>query len=70
MESLTQEILDLVKIKMRKQGAYTLDSYKGLIEETIEYFKGKGKLIDDDADEFIEDKLINMWSEVEKEFVE
>lgn len=70
METITYEILDLVKKKMREQGAFTRDAYKEYIEETIEYFREKGKLIDDDNDEFIEDKLMDMWKEVETEFAE
>lgn len=58
MESLTQEIFDLVKKKMQEQGAYTRDAYKELVQETIEYFRQKGKLTDDDPVEFIEDKLM------------
>ena len=66
MESLAQEIFDVVKIKIRQQGAYTRDAYKQLIEETIEEFRAKGKLTDDDVDEFIEDKLMTMWEEAKK----
>jgi len=63
MESITQEIFDLVKKKMKEQGAYTRDAYKELVEETIEYFREKGKLTDEDPEEFIEDKLMNMYNQ-------
>lgn len=68
MDPLTEEILNLVKKKMAEQGAYDRDAYKELVEETIEYFREKGKLTDDDNDEFIKDQLIAMWEEVENEF--
>jgi len=65
MESIVQEILDLVKKKIVEQAAFDRDAYKELVEETIEYFKEKGKLTNDDNDEFIEDQLMAMWEEVE-----
>ncbi len=67
MESITFEILELVKKKMREQGAYDRNAFKEYVEETIEYFKEKGKLTDDDNDKFIEDKIMESWSEVENE---
>lgn len=68
MDALTEEILNLVKKKMAEQGAYDRDAYKELVEETIEYFREKGKLTDDDNDEFIEDQLMEMWEIVQEEF--
>ncbi len=68
MESITEEILILVKKKMAEQAAYGRDAYKELVEETIEYFREKGKLTDDDNNEFIKDQLMNMWNTVESEF--
>ncbi|MCX6799659.1 MAG: hypothetical protein NT091_00735 [Candidatus Falkowbacteria bacterium] len=64
MEQLSYEILDLVKRKMREQGAYDEDAYKEYIQETIEYFREKGKLTDEDNDELIEDELVNAWENV------
>lgn len=61
MDPIAEEIFQLVKKKMQEQGAYTRDAYKQYIEETIEYFKEKGKLTDDDNEEFIEDALLNMY---------
>ncbi len=55
MEGTIQEILLLVKKKMLEQGGYDRDAYKQLIEETIGYFKERGKITDDENDEFIED---------------
>jgi hypothetical protein len=66
MDSLTEEILQLVKKKMREQGAYDRSAYHEFIEETIEYFKEKGKLTDDDNEEFIVDQLLEMWESVEE----
>lgn len=68
MESIVDEILQLVKKKMIEQGGYDRDAYKQLVEETIEYFREKGKLTDDDNDEFIEDQLLDMWETVSDEF--
>jgi hypothetical protein len=68
MEPIAEEILNLVKKKMAEQAAYDRDAYKELVEETIEYFREKGKLTDDDNDEFIEDQLMDMWSVVKDEF--
>lgn len=68
MESITEEILQLVKKKMIEQSAYDRDAYKQLVEETIDYFREKGKLTDDDNDEFIEDQLLDMWETVQEEF--
>ena len=69
MESLIEEILQLVKKKMAEQAAFDRDAYKELVEETIEYFREKGKLTDEDNDEFIEDQLLDMWEGVRDEFV-
>jgi len=70
MDDLTQEIFLLVKKKMLEQGAYTRDAYRGYIEETIEYFKEKGKLTEDDDYEQIEGNLLEIWPEVEKELAD
>ncbi len=70
METTIEEILQLVKKKMREQGSYDRDTYKELIEETIEYFRQKGKLTDEDNDEFIEDQLLDMWESMQDGFAE
>ena len=70
METIIEEILLLVKKKMKEQGAYDLDAYKEIVEETIEYFRQKGKLTDEDNDEFIEDQLLDMWESVQDGFAE
>ena len=38
------------------------------IKEAIEYFREKGKLTDDDNDEFIEDQLMDMRVNTQEEF--
>jgi hypothetical protein len=68
MDPLTEEILQLVKKKMREQGAYDRSAYHELVEETVEYFKEKGKLTDDDNEEFIIDQLMEMWEVVKERF--
>jgi hypothetical protein len=66
MEDIIQRILNLVKKKMREQGAYDRDAYKSLVEESIEYYKAKGVITDDDNTEFIEDRLMEMWPSVQE----
>jgi len=61
MEPIVQEIFELVKVKMREQAAYSRDAYREVVEETIEYYKEKGYLTDDDNDEFIEEQLLDQW---------
>ena len=65
MEVIIEEILNLVKKKMKEQGGFDRDAYKQFVEETIEYFQEKGKLTDDDNLEFIEDQLLDMWGDVQ-----
>ncbi|MCK5320501.1 hypothetical protein KAJ61_03870 [Candidatus Parcubacteria bacterium] len=67
MEFEIEEILSLVKKKMREQGGYSRDAYKQYVVETIDYFLEKGKLTDDDNLEFIEDRLMDMWGTVGRE---
>lgn len=62
-----EEILELVKKKMKEQGAYDKEAYEEYVDETIEYFEEKGKLTDDDNLVFIKDQLVEMWDEVESE---
>ncbi len=67
MEFEIEEILSLVKKKMREQGGYSRDAYKQYVVETIDYFLEKGKLTDDDNLEFIEDRLMDMWETAGRE---
>lgn len=68
MEPIVEEILNLVKKKMEEQAAYTREAYEELIDETIEYFREKGKITNEDNDEFIKDQLTAMWEIVEDQF--
>ena len=61
MDPLTEEIFELVKKKVAEQAAYEREAYDQLVAETIEYFKEKGKLTDDDNEEFIKDQLSEMF---------
>ncbi|MCX6792461.1 MAG: hypothetical protein NTY12_00360 [Candidatus Falkowbacteria bacterium] len=61
MDPITQEIFDLIRVKMLEQAAFDRDAYKQLVEETIEYYRERGLLTDDDNDEFIEDQLLDRW---------
>lgn len=70
MDQISEEILILVKKKMREQAAYERDAYKELVEETISYFLEKGKISEEDNLEFIEDQLMDMWEIVRDEFAE
>jgi len=66
MEAIINEILNLVKKKMQEQGGYDREAYKQYIEETIQYFQTKGKISEDDNTEFIEDRLMDLWPQVQE----
>lgn len=66
MEDIIQRIIALVKKKMQEQGAYDRDAYKSLVEESIEYYKVKGEITEDDNIEFIEDRLMEMWPSIQE----
>lgn len=68
MEPIVEEILQLVKKKMVEQAAYDRSAYREIVEETIYYFQEKGKLTDADNLEFIADRLIDIWPQVQDEF--
>jgi len=65
MEEVIDQIYQLVKKKMSEQGAYDKDSYRELIDETILYFKEKGKLTDEENEKFISEQLLGMWEIVQ-----
>lgn len=69
MDSLMEKMLQLIKKKMREQGAYDRDSYKEFIEETIEYYRTKGEITDDDNDEFFEDQLLDLYDDVKNNLI-
>lgn len=62
-----EEILELVKKKMREQGAYDREAYEEFVVETIEYFEEKGKITPEDNQEFMKDQLMEMWDVVEED---
>jgi hypothetical protein len=66
MDPITQEIFELVKLKVAEQAAYDRDAYKQIVEETIEYYRERGLLTDDDNDEFIEDQILGMWEHIQE----
>lgn len=65
MDEVVQEIYSLVKKKMREQGAYDREAYSQFIDETIDYFYEKGKLSEDENEEFIKGQLIALWENLE-----
>lgn len=70
MEEIINEVLQLVKKKMREQGAFSRDAYKQFVVETLDYFIEKGKISEDDNLKFMEDRLMDMWEAVEEKFDE
>jgi len=68
MEPIVEEILNLVKKKMEEQAAYNREAYDELVDETIEYFREKGKITNEDNDEFIKNQLAAMWETIEDQF--
>jgi len=70
MDPLTEEIYELVKKKVVEQAAYEREAYDQLVDETIEYFKEKGKLTDDDNEEFIKNQLSEMFEVLQDELAE
>ncbi len=70
MEYILSEILKLSKKKMREQGAYTRDAFSDIVDETIQYFIEKGKLSDQENLEFIKDRAMEVWTDIERELSE
>ena len=64
MDELVQEIYVLVKKKMREQGAYDHAAYSQVVDETIDYFYEKGKLGDDENEEFIKSQLLARYDDL------
>lgn len=60
MDEITQDMYQLIKTKVREQGAYDLDAYSEVVDEVIDYYLEKGKLEDDDNLSFIKDQLMSM----------
>lgn len=70
MDEITAEIYELVKTKVEEQGAYDLDSYQEVVDETIDYFLEKGKLTDEDNLAFIKEELMAMHEMMQDEAAE
>lgn len=70
MEPVVEEIYELVKTKMYEQGAFEREAYEEMVDETIEYFYEKGKITDDDNQQFMKDQLMQMWELAQEEFAE
>jgi hypothetical protein len=66
MENIAGEILQLVKKKMKEQGAYDRDSYDAFIEESIDYFKERGKMGDEENEGLILAELDEMFEHVKE----
>lgn len=67
METIVEEIYELLKKKVGEQAAYDRAAYEALVDETVEYFKEKGKLTDDDNEEFIKEQLCQMYETMREE---
>ena len=65
MLEISEEILNLVKKKMREQGAHDRESFRAYVEETIDYFIEKGKLSEEENLEFLIDALMENWKSAE-----
>lgn len=63
MDEILEEIYHLTKKKMLEQGGFGRAAFKQYVEETIQYFREKGKLTDDDSDEFLLNQLLELWNE-------
>ena len=64
MENLAQEILLLVKKKMKENGAYDRDSFDEYIDESIDYFKQRGKMDDEENEQLIRSELDSLFPHV------
>lgn len=70
MENIAGEILQLVKKKMKEQGAYNRESYDEFIDESIEYFKERGKMGDDENDSLIRAELNEMFEHIKDQMAD
>ena len=70
MEDILEQIYVLVKKKMKEQGAYDREAYKNFVVETIEYFNEKGKIDDDENEEWLKNQLMLMWEDAENELTD
>lgn len=70
MDTLSSEIYQLVKKRAVEQAAFSRSSYLNIVEETIDYFRQKGKLTDEDNEEFIKEELAGMLEALKDEVAE
>lgn len=70
MESIIEEMLTLIRRKIVEQGAYDREAYRHFVGETLEYFRERGKLGEDENEDLIEKTLMDRYQEVRDEFLE
>ena len=70
MDNLAGEILQLVKKKMKEQGAYDRDSYDEFIDESLDYFKERGKMSDEENETLIRAELDDMFEHVKDQMAD
>ncbi len=70
MESTIEEMLVLIRKKIAEQGAYDREAYRHFVGETIEYFRERGKLGDDENEDYLENALMNRYQEVRDDFLD
>jgi hypothetical protein len=63
MENIA-EILQLVKKKMKENGAYDKESYNEFVDESLDYFKERGKMSEDENEGLIRSELDEMYEHV------
>lgn len=63
MENIA-EILQLVKKKMKENGAYDKESYNEFVDEALDYFKERGKMSEDENEGLIRAELDEMYEHV------
>lgn len=66
MENIVGEILQLVKKKMKENGAYDRESYDEFIAESMDYFKERGKMGDDENEGLILAELDDMFEHIKE----
>jgi len=64
MENILNEMLELIRKKMRESGSYERGAYREFIDESIVYFRERGKITDEESDKFIQTRLMHMYDSV------
>jgi hypothetical protein len=65
MEDIRQNIVTLVRKKMREAGAYDREAYRQYVEESIEYYLERGEISEEENLELLEEELLEMYSDTE-----